>query len=120
VEAGADYIFAEAVTDPSMYRAFREATGVPILANMTEFGKTPLLTTSELNQNGVDMVLYPLSAFRAMSKAAVQVFQAIRNDGTQADLLPIMQTRAELYEVLDYHSYETKLDELFAKGKEDE
>lgn len=119
VEAGADLLFPEAVTDPAMYVQFSRAAGVPILANMTEFGKTPLLTTAELGEVGVDMVLYPLSAFRAMSAAALRVYETIRQDGTQARALPDMQTRADLYDVLDYHAYERKLDELFAKeGKE--
>ncbi len=119
VEAGADLLFPEAVTDPAMYAQFSRAAGVPILANMTEFGKTPLLTTAELGEVGVDMVLYPLSAFRAMSAAALRVYETIRRDGTQARALPDMQTRADLYDVLDYHAYERKLDELFAKeGKE--
>ncbi len=117
VEAGADMIFAEAVTDPRMYAAFARAAGVPLLANMTEFGKTPLLTAAELASAGVDMVLYPLSAFRAMSAAALEVYEAIRKEGTQARMLPKMQTREELYAVLGYHAYEQKLDELFAKEK---
>jgi methylisocitrate lyase len=120
VNTGADYIFAEAVTDVSMYKRFAIETKVPILANMTEFGKTPLLTTAELGRNGVDMVLYPLSAFRAMSKAAELIYQSIRHEGTQIEVIPNMQSRAELYEVLNYHAYEQKLDELFEKGKEDE
>lgn len=117
-EAGADSIFAEAVTDPAMYAAFRRAAGVPVLANMTEFGKSPLLTTEELAQVDVDMVLYPLSAFRAMSAAALNVYRTIRQEGTQAGALPLMQTRAELYDLLGYHAYEQKLDALFAKEKE--
>lgn len=115
--AGADMIFAEAVTDPVDYRSFARAAGVPILANCTEFGKTPLLPAAELAGYGVDMVLYPLSAFRAMSRAAEDVYTAIRRFGDQAAVLPSMQTRAELYEVLGYHAYEQKLDELFAKEK---
>ena len=118
VEAGADMIFAEAVTEPGMYAAFARAARVPILANMTEFGKTPLLTTVELAASGVDMVLYPLSAFRAMSAAALDVYQAIRQDGTQEKMLPRMQTREDLYALLGYHAYEQKLDELFSKEKE--
>lgn len=119
VEAGADMLFPEALTAPEMYTHFARAARVPILANMTEFGKSPLLTTTELSQVGADMVLYPLSAFRAMSAAAQRVYSAIREDGTQAGVLPEMQTRAALYEVLNYHAYEQKLDELFAKeGKE--
>jgi methylisocitrate lyase len=116
VAAGADMIFAEAVTDPAMYREFAQAAGVPVLANMTEFGKTPLLTAEALGQAGVDLVLYPLSAFRAMSAAATQVYGEIRAQGTQAALLPAMQTRAELYDVLGYYAYEQKLDVLFGNG----
>ena len=117
-QEGADYIFAEAVTDPAMYGAFSQAAGVPILANMTEFGKTPLLSQDELKIAGVDMVLYPLSAFRAMSFAALQVFKAIREHGTQSSMLAQMQTRSDLYEMLDYLSYEQKLDELFTQKEE--
>jgi methylisocitrate lyase len=119
-EAGADSIFAEAVTDPAQYRDFARVTGVPILANMTEFGKTPLLTAAELAACGVNMVLYPLSAFRAMSQAALNVYQTIRRDGTQSAALETMQTRADLYEVLGYHQFEQKLDELFAKEKKND
>jgi methylisocitrate lyase len=115
VEAGADMLFPEAVTDPAMYAEFAHAAGVPILANMTEFGKTPLLTAAELGRSGVDMILYPLSAFRAMSQAALRVYDTIRQEGTQESVLPLMQTRESLYDVLDYHAYEQKLDELFAK-----
>jgi methylisocitrate lyase len=118
IAAGADLLFPEAVTGPGMYTEFAKATGVPILANMTEFGKTPLLTTQELGQNGVDMVLYPLSAFRAMSLAAIGVYETIRKEGTQITVTSQMQTRTELYEVLGYHTYEQKLDDLFSKGKE--
>lgn len=118
VEAGADYIFAEAVTEPAMYRAFAQAAGVPILANMTEFGKTPLSTCEQLHAVGVDMVLYPLSAFRAMSAAAIRVYEDIRQNGSQINSVKLMQTRDELYEVLGYHAYEQKLDELFSKEKE--
>lgn len=117
VQAGADFLFPEAVTDPRLYAEFARAAGVPILANMTEFGQTPLLPAAELAGYGVDMVLYPLSAFRAMSAAAQRVYAAIRAEGTQAGLLEEMQTRAALYEVLDYHKYEQKLDELFAKER---
>ena len=118
-EAGADMIFAEAVTDLADYRRFRSATGAPVLANITEFGKTPLFTLDELASVGVDIALYPLSAFRAMSQAAETVFNAIRREGTQRSVVPSMQTREELYEILDYHSYERKLDELFgANGKD--
>ncbi len=115
VEAGADMIFPEALTSLEMYARFAAAVKVPILANMTEFGVTPLFTTRQLGEAGVSMVLYPLSAFRAMSAAALQVYQAIRRDGTQEKALPLMQTRADLYEALDYYSYERKLDELFSK-----
>jgi methylisocitrate lyase len=115
VEAGADYLFAEAVTDPALYAEFARAAGAPLLANMTEFGMSPLLTAQQLGGYGVDMVLYPLSAFRAMSAAALNVYQTIRRDGTQAGLLDQMQTRDALYDVLGYHAYEQKLDELFAK-----
>ncbi len=117
-QEGADYIFAEAVTEPEMYRSFSQSAGVPILANMTEFGKTPLLSIEELRDAGVDMVLYPLSAFRAMSQAALLVFKAIRDQGTQAAMLSQMQTRSELYEMLNYLSYEQKLDELFSQEEE--
>jgi methylisocitrate lyase len=117
-EAGADMLFPEAVTDPAMYAQFSRETGLPVLANMTEFGKTPLLTVTELRQHGVDMVLYPLSAFRAMSAAALQAYQTIRREGTQVGILSQMQTRDELYEILDYLAYERKLDELFAQEKE--
>ena len=113
VEAGADMIFAEAMTDISQYQLFKDACQVPVLANMTEFGESPLRTTSELAQNGVDMVLYPLSAFRACNAAANKVFQALRADGTQENVVELMQTRKELYQFLDYHSYEDKLDSLF-------
>jgi len=117
-EAGADMIFPEAVTGLDQYRRFAEAVGVPILANITEFGKTPLFTLAELREAGVALALYPLSAFRAMSRAAEAVYRTIRTDGTQRDALDAMQTRAELYEVLDYHRYERMLDDLFGKGKE--
>ncbi len=117
VDAGADMIFAEAVTELSMYRDFSQTAGVPILANMTEFGKTPLYTVQELADADVSLVLYPLSAFRAMSAAALKVYQAIRSAGTQEGVLELMQTRAELYEFLNYYAYEEKLDELFSKEK---
>ena len=117
--AGADMLFAEAVTEPGMYREFARAAGVPVLANMTEFGKTPLLSAAELASYGVDMVLYPLSAFRAMSAAALDVYRAIRTEGTQAGVVNRMQTRSELYDILGYHAYEQKLDELFAKEKDE-
>lgn len=117
VEAGADMIFAEAVTDLAMYRDFSQAAGVPILANMTEFGKTRLYTVAELAEVEVSLVLYPLSAFRAMSAAALKVYQEIKFAGTQEGVTDLMQTRAELYEILDYYAYEEKLDKLFAKEK---
>ena len=114
VEAGADMVFPEAITELAMYRKFGDAVKAPILANITEFGKTPLFTVDELRSANVAMVLYPLPAFRAMNKAALKVYQAVRKDGTQKHLVGEMQTREELYEFLDYHSYEQKLDELFA------
>ena len=117
VEAGADMIFAEAVTDLSQYTAFAQRTAVPILANITEFGATPLWTLTELRAAQVSLALYPLSAFRAMNAAALNVYQHIRTDGTQQQVLDTMQTRAELYDLLDYHAYEAKLDELFSKEK---
>ena len=110
VAAGADMIFPEAVTDLAMYSKFRDAAGVPILANLTEFGKTPLFTLDELKGAGVDIALYPLSAFRAMNKAAEKVFEAIRRDGTQKSVVDTMQTRDELYERIDYYRYEKELD----------
>jgi methylisocitrate lyase len=113
VEAGADMIFAEALTTLEEYRQFTDVIKVPVLANLTEFGKTPLFTVEELANVGVAMTLYPLSAFRAMSKAALQVYETIRKDGTQAAAIDDMQTRMELYEVLNYQSYEDKLDTLF-------
>ncbi len=117
VEAGADGIFPEAITDLAMYKQFKEAVRVPILANITEFGKTPLFTVEELRGTGTDMVLYPLSAFRAMNKAALDVYTALRRDGHQKAVVPRMQTRDELYQYLGYHEFETKLDALFAKSK---
>jgi methylisocitrate lyase len=120
VAAGADMIFAEAVTEIAQYTAFREAVGVPILANITEFGKTPLFTREELAAAGVDIILYCCAAYRAMNAAALKVYEAIRTEGTQKSVLPLMQTRDELYKFLDYHAYEQKLDELFAKGKKSE
>ncbi len=113
VEAGADMIFPEAVTDLAMYKKISEAVSVPILANITEFGNTPLYTVDELGKSGVSIVLYPLSAFRAMSKAAISVYDAIRKDGTQKNVIEMMQTREELYDYLDYHAYEQKLDGVF-------
>lgn len=112
--AGADAIFAEAMTDLGMYRQVVDAVNVPVLANITEFGSTPYYTAEELRSAGVAMALYPLSAFRAMSKAALGVYQALRREGTQKSVVDAMQTRAELYEFLGYHEYENKLDELFA------
>lgn len=117
VECGADMIFAEAMTDLAHYRKIKDAVKVPLLANLTEFGKTDYYTTAQLEKVGVDMALYPLSAFRAMSKAAEAVYSAIRKDGTQQSVVPIMQTREELYKVLDYYTYEQKLDALFGKKK---
>ena len=117
VEAGADMIFPEAVTDLAMYRRFRDAVGVPVLANITEFGKTPLYTRDELGAVGVDIVLHCCSAYRAMNAAALSTLQTIRRTGSQRDALPSMQTRDELYHYLDYHAYEQKLDALFAAGK---
>jgi methylisocitrate lyase len=118
VEAGADMIFAEALTTLDEYREFTKALSVPVLANITEFGRTPLFTTAELGAAGVRLVLYPLSAFRAMSRAALDVYAAIRRDGTQRSVVDRMQTREELYDVLGYHDYEQKLDELFSRGRE--
>ena len=117
VEAGADMIFPEAMTELAMYKKFADAVKVPILANITEFGATPMFTVAELKSADVAMVLYPLSAFRAMNAAALKVFQAIRRDGTQKNVLDTMQTRNELYDFLNYHAYEQKLDQLFAKGR---
>jgi methylisocitrate lyase len=119
VEAGADMIFPEAVTELGVYRRFADAVRVPILANITEFGVTPLFSVDELARAGVSIVLYPLSAFRAMNAAALAVYEAVRRDGTQKRMVSAMQTRAELYDFLDYHAYEGKLDELFAKDKEE-
>lgn len=116
VEAGADMIFPEAITELGMYKQFAAAVKVPVLANITEFGSTPLFTVDELRGADVSMVLYPLSAFRAMNQAALKVYEAVRQDGTQANVVNLMQTRAELYEHLNYHSYEQKLDALF-KGE---
>ncbi len=114
VEAGADMIFPEAMVELEQYREFVAAVKVPVLANITEFGATPLFGTKELGDAGVSLVLYPLSAFRAMNKAALNVYQAIRNDGTQANVVDTMQTRMELYDYLNYHGFEQKLDALFA------
>jgi len=115
LEVGADMIFPEAITDLPMYQRFKQAVKVPILANITEFGKSPLFTVDELRSAGVDMVLYPLSAFRAMNQAALRVYEAIRKDGTQKNVIGQMQTREELYDVIGYHAYEQKLDELFRR-----
>ncbi|QOY95845.1 methylisocitrate lyase [Massilia sp. UMI-21] len=117
VEAGADMIFPEAMTSLEMYKQFADAVKVPVLANITEFGSTPLFTLDELRSAKVAIALYPLSAFRAMNKAAENVYNAIRRDGTQKNVLDTMQTRAELYDRIDYHSYEQKLDALFAQKK---
>jgi methylisocitrate lyase len=117
VEAGADMVFPEAVTELSMYRKFKDAAKVPILANITEFGRTPLFMTEELGSVGVDIVLYCCSAYRAMNAAALKVYQTIRKEGSQKSIVPMMQTRDELYEFLDYHAYERKLDQLFSKEK---
>ncbi len=116
VEAGADMIFAEAVTSLNDYRAFTAGINVPVLANITEFGKTPLFSVDELRDAGLRLVLYPVSAFRAMSKAALRVYGTIRRAGTQKDVVGTMQTREQLYQVLGYHEYERKLDTLFASA----
>ena len=116
VAAGADMIFAEAVTELAMYTDLRAAVGVPILANITEFGQTPLFTREELAAAGVDIILYCCAAYRAMNAAALKVYETIRAEGTQKSVVPMMQTRADLYKYLDYYSYEQKLDELFSKG----
>jgi len=117
VEAGADMIFPEAITELAMYRRFADAVKAPILANITEFGATPLFALDELRSAGVAVALYPLSAFRAMNKAALGVYSALRKDGTQKAVVDTMQTRAELYDCLRYHTYEDKLDALFAAKK---
>ena len=117
VEAGADMIFPEAITELPMYRKFADAVKVPILANITEFGATPLFTTEELKSANVAMALYPLTAFRAMNAVALKVFQALRKDGTQKNVIDMMQTRNDLYDYLGYHAYEQKLDKLFAQSK---
>lgn len=117
VEAGADAIFPEAMTDLTMYRRFVDAVKVPVLANITEFGQTPLFVRDELASAGVAMILYPLSAFRAMNKAAENVYAAIRRDGTQKNVVDTMQTRMELYDSIGYHDYEAKLDALFAQNR---
>lgn len=117
VEAGADMIFPEAITELAMYEKFAAAVKVPVLANITEFGATPLYTVEELRSAGAGLVLYPLSAFRAMNKAAENVYTAIRRDGTQQQVVDTMQTRAELYDRINYHDFEQKLDALFAQQK---
>src|SRR4029079_10974776 len=117
VEAGADMIFPEAITELAMYQKFADAVKVPILANITEFGQTPLFTVDELKSAGVGIVLYPLSAFRAMNKAAEIVYAAIRRDGHQKNVIDSMQTREELYDRIGYHEFERKLDELFAASR---
>ena len=120
VEAGADAVFPEAITDLAMYRRVRDAVRVPVLANITEFGKTPLYTREELGGAGVDIVLHCCSAYRAMNLAALKVYEAIRRDGTQKNVLGAMQTRDDLYKYLDYHAYERKLDALFVSEKKPE
>ena len=120
VEAGADMIFPEAITSLQMYKQFAEAVKVPVLANITEFGSTPLFTVQELASVNVGMVLYPLSAFRAMNAAALKVYQVVRRDGTQKNVVDTMQTRMDLYKYLDYHAYEEKLDQLFASQQSTE
>jgi methylisocitrate lyase len=120
VAAGANMIFAEAVTELGVYAEFRKAVGVPILANITEFGQTPLFTREELAAAGVDIILYCCAAYRAMNAAALKVYETIRAEGTQESVVPMMQTRADLYKYLDYYTYEKKLDDLFAKGNGEE
>lgn len=117
VQAGADGIFAEAITELAMYQRFADAVGVPILANITEFGQTPLFDIEQLRAQNVAMVLYPLSAFRAVNKAAQTVYQSLRREGSQAKVVPLMQTREELYDSIGYWEFENKLDQLFAKSK---
>ncbi|HAT3852943.1 TPA: methylisocitrate lyase [Serratia marcescens] len=119
VAAGADMLFPEAITELGMYRRFAEATQVPILANITEFGATPLFTTDELRSAQVDMALYPLSAFRAMNRAAERVYRALREEGTQKSVIDTMQTRNELYESINYYLFEEKLDALFARQRDE-
>jgi methylisocitrate lyase len=116
IENGADGIFLEAVSSLDDYKTLKESISAPVLANITEFGKTPLFTKDELSSVGVDMMLFPLSVFRAMSQIAEKVYTSLAKDGTQESLLDIMQTREELYERLNYHEYENKLDELFSKN----
>ncbi|HGN9136188.1 TPA: methylisocitrate lyase [Providencia stuartii] len=117
IEAGADMLFPEAITELSMYQQFVNHTQVPVLANLTEFGKTPLFTLDELRSVGIAIALYPLSAFRAMNKAAEQVYTTLRQEGTQKSVVPIMQTRDELYQSINYYDYEQKLDALFSQQK---
>jgi len=117
VDAGADMIFPEAIVTLAQYRQFKDAVKVPILANITEFGQTPLFTTAELRTAGVDIVLYCCGAYRAMNKGAQTFYETVRREGTQQSVVPLMQTRAELYDFLDYHRYEEKLDELFAQNE---
>ncbi len=116
-KAGADAIFAEAIHTLKEYKEFTDEIDIPVLANITEFGATPMFTTEELASVGIDMVLYPLSAFRAMNKAALNVYKELKNRGTQEGVLDTMQTRMELYDMLGYHHYEQKMDELFSKGR---
>jgi methylisocitrate lyase len=118
VEAGADMVFPEAVTELSVYKKFAEAVKVPVLANITEFGATPLFTTEELRRADVSLALYPLSAFRAMSKAALSVYETLRKKGSQKEMVSHMQTREELYEFLGYHAFEEKLDSIFSKRED--
>ena len=118
VEAGADMIFPEAITDLQMYKQFVDAVGVPVLANITEFGSTPMFTTEELASSGVSMALYPLSAFKAMNLAALNVYKTLRSEGSQKNVIDSMQTRMELYDYLGYHDYEQKLDALFASDND--
>lgn len=118
IDAGAEMIFFEGATELSQYQAVTQACKVPVLANITEFGVTPLFTKEELTQAGIQLILYPLSAFRAMSAAALKVYETIHKTGTQKTLIPEMQTRDQLYDVLNYYQFEQKLDELFAQGKE--
>ena len=117
VEAGADALFPEAITELSMYQKFTSAVDVPVLANITEFGQTPLFTLDELRSVDIAIALYPLSAFRAMNKAAETVYNAVRKEGTQKSVLPMMQTRDELYQSIGYYDYEDQLDQLFASKK---
>mgnify|MGYP003386654333 FL=1 len=118
VEAGADMIFPEAINDLDTYKKFTKSLDVPVLANITEFGATPLFSLDELDSVGIAIALYPLSAFRAMNKAALNIYKGLREEGTQKNLVEQMQTREELYEFLDYHEYEKKLDQLFKKEKD--